>query len=181
MSYFTRPTLCLLFISTLALYGHQTLAETPQPQSDEIKPSNNKLSNQTQIIIPQDSALDSDGKPLHIPKQAQSAIHYQASEAATIAISLKDSEPPRRKHKSKSKPLSRKQQLASRLHVANDPSCRWLNKRMQQLEHKIKQQTKPNYGFHSDELSIRKQEWICMKCGAEGPQVNDHASCQHRR
>ncbi len=132
--------------------------------------------NVQQLQIPEDGALDSDGNPLDIPAQPQSSLHYRSSEAQTTPIN---------KHYQfqtvKQKRKSHKQQQTDRQHVADNPNCRWLDKRMQQLEKQIKRQTKPDRAYHATELRIRNKEWNCLKCGAEGPQVADHAKCQYRR
>ena len=134
------------------------------------------------IKLPANSATDSNGNPITIPTQHQSALHYQPPNPPTKNTKAQTQKKKQKQNKStKHKKQSRKQLLASRNHVADDPSCRWLNKRMQQLERKLKYQQKQEFGFQADELKIRRIEWICMKCGAEGPSQNDHNKCQYKR
>lgn len=128
--------------------------------------------------IKPDSALDSEGNPLLIPTETRSALEY--SQPASANYSLPKNKKPKKPKRKKA--LSRKQQIASRANVANDPSCRWLNSRMDQLERTLASSSKnTRYGHHSDELKIRHSEWKCMKCGAEGPRQSDHDRCQYRR
>ena len=127
-------------------------------------------------------ALDSEGKPIAIPT-TRSALEYHPPEIHTSKkTKSKKSKPTKRAKKKSAKTLSRKQKLASRTNVANDPGCRWLDKRMDKLEQSLSYAgNQTSYGFHRDELKIRHREWLCMKCGAEGPNQKDHDSCQYRR
>ncbi|MGI2258523.1 hypothetical protein [Shewanella sp. GXUN23E] len=123
--------------------------------------------------LPLDTVLDANGNPIAIPQQTESALELPAPEL--IPISAKQE----KQTKVKSQPakkLSRKQALANRDSVANDPSCRWLDQRLKQLESTLKQK----YGHQQDEYSVRFQEWQCLKCGAEGPVSGDHDKCQAR-
>ncbi|BAJ00108.1 hypothetical protein [Shewanella violacea] len=132
-------------------------------------------------------ALDSEGKPIAIPTKG-SAMEYQPPQAypskknkskKTKSKKRKTTKGSKRKS---TKTLSRKQTLASRIQVANDPGCRWLDKRMDKLEKSLSYAgNQTSYGFHRDELKIRHKEWLCMKCGAEGPKQRDHDACQYRR
>ena len=131
------------------------------------------------ITLPADGALDSEGKPLAIPKSPSSALNYSAS--PTPAKQRREKRSTNKPKSKRTKPLSRKQQLASRQHVADDPSCRWLDKRMSHLENSLKRQAKHQYGYQDKELRARQSEWVCMKCGAEGPSQSDHHRCQYRR
>ena len=82
------------------------------------------------------------------------------------------------------KDLNRMEMLESRAQVANDPSCHWLNRRINQLEAKLKGSMDGmdmRFGYHKKELDYRKKEWICLKCGVEGPSVRDYAKCHFRR
>ncbi|MCE9686159.1 hypothetical protein LZP73_08000 [Shewanella sp. AS16] len=76
---------------------------------------------------------------------------------------------------------SRKQTLASRAHVANDPGCRWLDNRMDQLEAQLRVKNNSFVQGYRRELTTRRREWQCLKCGAEGPSQADHSHCQHKR
>ncbi len=138
------------------------------------------LTNDTINELTTGIALDSDGLPITLPSTNKHALNYHST------ISQKQQKSPakttNKKRKKKSKKLTRKQQLASRNHVANDPSCRWIDRRMDQLELGLSYAgNNTGYGYHSRELKIRQNEWKCMKCGAEGPSQSDHDSCQYRR
>ena len=125
--------------------------------------------------LPLNTVLDANGNPIVIPVQ-QSALE--------IPPPLPQSSDTRNKSQDKQvsgkrkppKKLSRKQQLASRSSVANDPACRWLDQRLKQLERAGNQK----YGHQKQELKVRMQEWQCLKCGAEGPASGDHDKCQAR-
>ncbi|QYJ86048.1 hypothetical protein K0I73_18145 [Shewanella mesophila] len=132
------------------------------------------------LPLPANSALDSDGNPIVIPKDHSSALHY-TSEPIRQKPTIKPSQKNTKKSSKKSHRLSRKQQLASRQSVADNPSCRWLNQRMTQLEKSLKKQRSHQFGYQAEELKARKSEWVCMKCGAEGPNQNDHHKCQYKR
>ena len=82
------------------------------------------------------------------------------------------------------KDLNRMEMLESRAQVANDPSCHWLNRRMNELEAKLQGDMdgmEMRFGYHKKELDFRKKEWICLKCGVEGPGIHDYAKCHFRR
>lgn len=128
------------------------------------------------ITLPADSALDSEGNPIMIPDEHRSALHYRPQDLPAT----KQSKSQRRETSKKSKKDNR-QRIAQRQQVADDPSCRWLHQRMNQLKSKLRSQSKPEFGFHRDELNIRRSEWACMKCGAEGPSVSDYQKCQYKR
>ncbi|MCZ4339151.1 hypothetical protein [Shewanella colwelliana] len=127
--------------------------------------------------LPQNVALDSEGNPIAVPTGDKAALNYHAAPVQSV------SQPITTKHLRKSKPKkrSRKQQLASRDNVADNPSCRWLNKRMHHLEKTLKTGNAKQFGYQYDELQARQSEWVCMKCGAEGPNQDDHNRCQYRR
>ncbi len=173
MSYFTLQYLLPLFTCAATLLPMTQVAAKPVTSTPV---TSEKKAPTEQAIIPEDGALDSNGNPLIIPKQPKSSLHYRSEEAKTAP-----SKPRKNQTKQLKKSKKGHKQQAKRSYVANDPSCRWLNKRMQQLEKQIKQQSKPNRAFHTKELKVRQKEWNCLKCGAEGPQVNDHARCQYRR
>ncbi|MCG9712648.1 hypothetical protein L1D29_07450 [Shewanella insulae] len=131
------------------------------------------------MTLPVDGALDSEGNPLAIPDNPTGALNYRAS--PTHSKKRREKRSTNKPRSKRTKPLSRKQQLASRQHVADDPSCRWLDKRMSHLEKSLKRQAKRQYGYQDKELRTRQSEWVCMKCGAEGPSQSDHHRCQYRR
>lgn len=129
--------------------------------------------------LPLGTLLDNNGQPIHIPNQRQSALEYSTPTVSLAETQKSQTHAPSKK--TKSKKLNRKQQLTSRAQVANDPNCRWLDKRMQQLEAlSSSKQNKPAQ-YQLDELSARQKEWQCLKCGAEGPNQNDYSRCQYRR
>lgn len=74
--------------------------------------------------------------------------------------------------------VSRHQQLKSRDFIANDPSCRWLDKRLDLLENQLMSGMNARYGYQQKEYTARHKAWVCLKCGAEGPSVRDYAQCQ---
>ncbi|MCE9680396.1 hypothetical protein LZP69_14655 [Shewanella sp. AS1] len=169
-----RPLWRLLFSLLLVSYCQSLMAtETKhnEPKHNEAK------HNEPRLVIPKDGARDSNGKPLPIPETPSSALHYSSSETR---------EPKEQKRKKSQKQRTSKSsnqhnnQLA-RSQVADDPSCRWLDNRIRQLEKQLRHTSASRYGFHRDELNIRETEWQCLKCGGEGPKVADHARCQHRR
>lgn len=127
------------------------------------------------------SVLNDKGQPLEIPNKPKSHFNYSPP---PIESSSSPSPKIRRNQKSspkKTKAKSRKQQLASRSSVANDPSCRWLNGRMNSLERNLNGELNSRNRHYQQELNIRQDEWECMKCGAEGPEQSDHAECQYKR
>lgn len=141
-------------------YGLETLPQNPPSEP-----------------LPLGTLLDSEGKPLAIPAE-QSALEYSPS---TVHVDEAKTKQATKSTTAKKKMPSRKQQLASRDRVANDPSCRWLNARMSQLETQIGKRPDKAARYQIDELSARQQEWQCLKCGAEGPNQDDHYRCQYRR
>ena len=164
---FFPPYIVILSLTALSALIPSTLLAKDLPQKTEV------------IKLPADGALDSEGKPLAIPKNPNSALNYNASQ--THDKKRREKQTTKKPKNKPTKQLSRKQQLASRQHVANDPSCRWLDKRMSHLEKSLKRQQKQEYGYQDKELRARQSEWVCMKCGAEGPSQSDHHNCQYRR
>jgi hypothetical protein len=135
------------------------------------------------------------GKPLVLDSQGQSMDHqaagdidvgleFRAQDAADLS-ELKSNKAHKKsikaRNKNNTRTLSRKQQLASRRHVANDVSCRWLDSRMDHLEGQLTPGGAQGLGHHAAELKIRQKEWQCLKCGVEGPSVEDRSRCQHKR
>ncbi len=130
------------------------------------------------------SVLNDKGQPIHIPSKSQSHFNYSAPATTGSKPSTKNQSSKRKSPKiqnKKPKAKSRKQQLASRSNVANDPGCRWLNNRMNNLDRHLSAGINSRNRHYQQELDIRQQEWQCMKCGAEGPEQSDHASCQYKR
>ncbi|WP_445946859.1 hypothetical protein [Shewanella sp.] len=138
------------------------------------------------------------GKPLVLDNQGQRMEHKAAddievglefrtqdaadlSERSKLPQGKQHKKSATKNRKKKNRTQSRKQQLASRKHVANDVSCRWLNSRMDHLEGQLKQSGTQGLGHQAAELKIRKKEWQCLKCGVEGPSVADRSRCQHKR
>lgn len=152
-----------LLLGILLLVTTSTLAAGERTQPEEKQK------------LPLNTVLDAEGKPIPLPIRTQSALELPApaeSDAAGKQIRPK----PVNSAQSKPKTLNRKQQLANRQSVANDPQCRWLHQRLKQLEATQIQ----TYGHHQQELKLRMQEWRCLKCGAEGPSQGDHDKCQAR-
>lgn len=175
--------LLLLFLPVIHSADARQLLEL-EPESE---PSLESLSQSTQTApLPLGTLLDSEGKPINLPDQEQSSFEYSAptltpTEPSKATKSTKSTKDTQSTKATKSKKLSRKQQLASREHVANDPNCRWLDKRMDQLEAQLGGKQDNAATHQADELSARQKEWQCLKCGAEGPAQNDHSNCQYRR
>ncbi|MGI2131324.1 hypothetical protein ACRN93_08410 [Shewanella baltica] len=172
--------LLLLFLPVIHSADARQLLEL-EPESE---PSLESLSQSTQTApLPLGTLLDSEGKPINLPDQEQSSFEYSAPTLTPTEPSktTKSTNATQSTKTTKSKKLSRKQQLASREHVANDPNCRWLDKRMDQLEAQLGGKQDNAASHQADELSARQKEWQCLKCGAEGPAQNDHSNCQYRR
>ncbi|WOT05373.1 hypothetical protein [Shewanella youngdeokensis] len=132
--------------------------------------------------LPLGVVLDDKGQPIAIPTQANGALNYTPPAIKTNTQPRKASySKPTNKPIKKAKPKSRKQQLASRQTIANDPGCRWLNSRMSALEKHLRLGVNHRNQHQQQELNIRQSEWQCLKCGAEGPAPSDHNRCQHRR
>ena len=137
----------------------------------------------TTTPLPLGTVLDNQGNPIPMPSQQQSALEIpsikpsKSSKATQYKPTKKTS-----RTKPKKRNLSPKQQLASRTSVANDPSCRWLDTRMDQLEKKLTYEgNSGSKSYHQKELSAREREWKCMKCGTEGPNRVDRDKCQQKR
>ncbi len=154
-------------------------AQTTKPKLELAASKIDVITTQPAIDLPLGSLRDSEGNPLPIPEAPQSALDYSAPQTSATKKNRTSTKiaAPRRTTKAK---ISRKQQLANRDKVANDPSCRWLDSRLNQLEQQLEHQTaKANY--QTDELHARQTEWQCLKCGAEGPNSDDYYRCQYRR
>lgn len=134
--------------------------------------------------LPLGTVLDANGEEITIPSQQNSSLHYSSRE------SLKSIKPKTVFHNtSKIKQLNNsssktnnKHKYSSQQYVANDPSCRWLNNRIQLLQNNLKNSRhlrKDNY--QKQELKIRRAEWDCMNCTGEGPSQSDYDRCQYRR
>lgn len=137
----------------------------------------------TTTSLPLGTVLDSQGNSIPLPSQQKSALEIpsikpsKSSKTTQYKIPKKNS-----RTKPKKRPLSAKQQLASRASVANDPSCRWLDTRMDQLEKKLTYEGNSGAkSYHKKELTVREREWKCMKCGTEGPNQADRDKCQQKR
>ncbi|MGL6122260.1 MAG: hypothetical protein ACRC1W_04385 [Shewanella sp.] len=160
-------------------------------QIPEPEPSLESLAQPTQTTpFPLGTLLDSNGKPMNVPNQVQSGLEHSPTTVNSTerpqpksnkATNLNKATKSTSTQTTKSKKLTRKQQLASREHVANDPNCRWLDKRMEQLEALLGDKPDTTAKYQADELNARQKEWQCLKCGAEGPAQNDHSQCQYRR
>lgn len=159
----------LLFIPVISLANGQQISE----------PSLGSLAQPSSTAsLPLGTLLDGDGKPINIPNRPQSAFNYSAPTISPI-------EPSKAKKTtltktSKNKKLRRKQ-LTNRKHVANDPSCRWLDQRMTLLEAQTSKKQGKTAKYQTDELNARQREWQCLKCGIEGPNQADYSRCQYRR
>ncbi|MGS0726971.1 hypothetical protein ACVBIO_03775 [Shewanella sp. 0m-8] len=172
-----------LLIATLIILYSQTsycseLISSSKPTSRNKPNSHNE---QDRPSLDLGSVLNDKGQPITVPSETQSHFNYSAPAiAASSPANAKNSKTNKTKTK-KAKPQSRKQQLASRSKVANDPGCRWLNGRMNSLERNLSSGVNSRNRHYQQELSVRQGEWECMKCGAEGPDQSDHGNCQHKR
>ncbi|MCH1929874.1 hypothetical protein L9G16_06740 [Shewanella sp. A25] len=161
--------------------GSQTTdTQTTETQTRGTQTKDSQTSADKAEPLPLGTLLDSDGNPIALPEE-RSALNYSSPTVDTPEVTTKNAKEntPTKSPKKKTKKQSRKQQLASREHVANDPSCRWLDARMDLLEGQIG--TKASANYQTDELDVRQQEWRCLKCGAEGPDRDDYYRCQYRR
>ena len=133
----------------------------------------------TQDHLPLGTVLDSQGNPISLPSKQLSALEMPPLKLPK--------QTPQKSHKKKTATTKQKKkplkytQFTSRKSVANDPGCRWLNSRMEQLESKISLLNDHSKSHHNKELTIRQSEWKCLKCANKGPNQADHAKCQHRR
>ncbi|MDT3319555.1 hypothetical protein Q4Q52_07250 [Shewanella sp. SP1S2-4] len=181
--YLIRTAVIALLLLSLPVI-HSADARQLLELEPESEPSLESLLQSTQTApLPLGTLLDSEGKPINLPNQVQSSFEYSAPTLtpAEPSKATKSTKATQSTKASKSKKLSRKQQLAGREHVANDPNCRWLDKRMDQLEAQLGGQQDNTATYQADELSARQKEWQCLKCGVEGPAQNDHSNCQYRR
>ena len=175
--YFTRTAFMAFAIFFILLTDSANARQTPDPGLVSLpQPA------QTEPL-PLGTLRDSNGQPIAIPSEPQSAFEYSAPTITPAAPSKTQATKATKKttKPAKTKKLTRKQQLASREQVANNPNCRWLDQRMSQLEAQMRSKQDNASQYHADELSARQQEWQCLKCGAEGPNRDDHSRCQYRR
>ncbi len=137
--------------------------------------------NENPSPLPLNTVLDEKGQPIALADLKKPAMEYRFESQVPLDSSKKKS---KSSSKKRFKDLSRKEMLKSRANVANDPSCHWLNQRMNQLEKKLMgtmDGMDMRFGYHKKELNARKKEWLCLKCGVEGPNVHDYAKCQFKR
>ncbi|GIU25623.1 hypothetical protein L2719_10235 [Shewanella schlegeliana] len=127
------------------------------------------------------SVLNDKGQPIELPDKPKSDFNYSPPPIEDSKRSSTQSRVTKKSSSKKAKAKSRKQRLASRSSVANDPGCRWLNSRMNSLDRHLSSGVNSRNRHYQTELKIRQGEWECMKCGAEGPEQSDHATCQYRR
>lgn len=175
--YFTRTVFMAFAIFFILLTESANARQTPDPGLVSLpQPA------QTEPL-PLGTLRDSNGQPIAIPSEPQSAFEYSAPTITPVEASKTQATKATKKttKPAKTKKLTRKQQLASREQVANNPNCRWLDQRMSQLEAQMRSKQDNTSQYHADELSARQQEWQCLKCGAEGPNRDDHSRCQYRR
>ncbi|MCL2915135.1 hypothetical protein L2725_15350 [Shewanella corallii] len=115
-----------------------------------------------------EGAFDADGNPIQIRSDGASIINISPQKQTAKPINTGLS-PSNRKYVSVGKPA-----VSRRPFVANDPSCRWLDQRMTQLESAPFQK----YGHHQRELQTREWEWRCLKCYSDGPGRSDLDRCR---
>lgn len=154
-----HPNFCLTICLALVLTSpHGFTKEPPQDK------------------LPLGSILDDKGRPLSHSNKPHTDLQFSSPKTTRYRSSTQ-----LKSNSKKLKAKSRKQQLASRSSVANNPSCRWLHNRMTSLERQLQQGVNVRNLHYQQELTARQGEWECMKCGAEGPAQADHANCQYRR
>ncbi|WP_028771942.1 hypothetical protein [Shewanella waksmanii] len=129
--------------------------------------------NETQSHLPLGSVLDSHGNPIAMPEKADVALQYTPTVSSQ---SQQVQSRPSTKHSKADRRLNKR-----RPNVADNPSCRWLDKRMQGLEKQLNSQRRQQFSHHAEELAVRQQEWQCLQCGGMGPKPSDHSRCQYRR
>ena len=137
----------------------------------------------TENKLPLNTVLDGQGNPIVLTDTKKPAMTYTYASAHQEITSTKKTKIQPRKKK-RFKDLSRKEMLSSRANVANDPSCHWLNQRMNQLDRTLMRTMDGmdmRFGYHKKELAARKKEWVCLKCGVEGPNIHDYSKCQFNR
>ncbi|GAB1071768.1 MAG: hypothetical protein SAqTSA_18670 [Shewanella algae] len=160
---------CLLLCLGLAPLAESSAETTPNlnlaPSSE---PSINKqLSDPDKDpgSLPLGLALDSEGNLIAIPQQFEAALEY---ESAPLPKASRDSKPTKSRKKKASKP---------RRQVADDPSCRWLDKRMKELERRLRQKDSHTARFLQAELGEHQQQFRCLKCSGSGPETQDYSRC----
>ncbi|WP_345858829.1 hypothetical protein [Shewanella algae] len=160
---------CLLLCLGLAPLAESSAETTPNlnlaPSSE---PSINKqLSDPDKDpgSLPLGLALDSEGNLIAIPQQFEAALEY---ESTPLPKASRDSKPTKSRKKKASKP---------RRQVADDPSCRWLDKRMTELERRLRQKDSHTARFLQAELGEHQQQFRCLKCSGSGPETQDYSRC----
>lgn len=142
------------------------------PDIASLKPEDS--ASETPKTLPLGTLLDANGQPMALPQQHQGAMHYQAPKQSPIKPRSNPAPSSQRNHAGKGKS---KASNTKRITVANDPTCRWLDQRLKQLQ--IQQQQR--YGHQQRELTLRRKEWRCLDCAGKGPEAGDHARCQIKR
>lgn len=115
--------------------------------------------------LPLGWVLDSEGNPIAIPQQFEAALEY---ESAPLPKASRDSKPTKSRKKKPSKP---------RRQIADDPSCRWLDKRMTELERRLRQKDSHTARYLQAELGEHQQQFRCLKCSGSGPETQDYSRC----
>lgn len=161
---------CLLLCLGLAPLAESSAETTPNlnlaPSSE---PSINKqLSDPDKDpgSLPLGLVLDSEGNPIAIPQQFEAALEY---ESAPLPKASRDSKPTKSRKKQASKP---------RRQIADDPSCRWLDKRMTELERRLRQKDSHTARYLQAELGEHQQQFRCLKCSGSGPETQDYSRCR---
>ncbi|MCT8980633.1 MULTISPECIES: hypothetical protein [Shewanella] len=158
--------------------GVAPLAESQAESSSDLNPDLNLVSSSESSIdkqlsnpdkepgsLPLGLALDSEGNLIAIPQQFEAALEY---ESAPLPKASRDSKPTKSRKKKASKP---------RRQVADDPSCRWLDKRMKELERRLRQKDSHTARFLQAELGEHQQQFRCLKCSGSGPETQDYSRC----
>ncbi|MBR9729100.1 hypothetical protein ACFOD0_15530 [Shewanella intestini] len=123
-----------------------------------------------QKTLPLGTATDEHGNVLVIPETEQSDLEFNPQQY--LASPQRGRTNTTTRTKKSITPTSR---------VADNPSCRWLNQRIDYLTAAIPSANQRDVNHYQTELTVREQEFNCMKCDAKGPSQADHARCQYRR
>lgn len=163
----------MLWLSSLHNANSSDLSELAQPATKDPSPHLGQV-------------LDNKNQPISAQPKVKVGLEFLEQDL-TLPSSTKANRTQQKNTNKRPKKQSRtgktapKNSIAKRNHIANDPSCRWLNARMDHLEDQLRSPHTQALGHHKTELNNRKKEWKCLNCGTQGPDQDDYSRCQHRR
>lgn len=164
----------MLWLSSLGNANSSDLSQLAQPTTQDPSPHLGQvLDNKNQPIPAQPKVnvgLEFLEQDLPLPSTTKTSRSQEKKNTTKVF-----------KKQSRTSKAAPKKSIPSRKHIANDPSCRWLDARMDHLEDQLRSPHTQTLGHHKTELSNRKKEWQCLNCAAQGPIQGDHSRCQHRR